>query len=185
MSRSSGGESSTSADPSSSEQSCDTVIYVGPVDDATDGEHPPVYLPSLNSGDNRCAMSKALRGSIVDRQPGKSPLHQAKKDSGSSSSPSRSPQIARKAPKTEAPSKPAEEQWVDGPRFHKSRISQARLQVGRHQRETWVDGPTVAPTSSGYGYMDNHKQGMIRQWVETQSAQVLFRKPLQLDMVID
>lgn len=40
-----GGESSASADPSSSEQSCDTVIYVGPVDDATDGEHPPVYLP--------------------------------------------------------------------------------------------------------------------------------------------
>lgn len=39
------GESSASADPSSSEQSCDTVIYVGPVDDATDGEHPPVYLP--------------------------------------------------------------------------------------------------------------------------------------------
>ena len=56
--------SSSDVDPSSSEQSADTVIYVGPaVDDATDGEHPPVYLPSLNSPDNRCAMSKALRGS--------------------------------------------------------------------------------------------------------------------------
>ncbi|ROT85955.1 putative kinesin-like protein, partial [Penaeus vannamei] len=58
---------SSSVDPSSSEQSCDTVIYVGPGgDDATDGEHPPVYLPALNSGDNRCSMNKALRGSAVD-----------------------------------------------------------------------------------------------------------------------
>ena len=31
---------------------------MGPIDDATDGEHPPVYLPSLNSGDNRCSMVK-------------------------------------------------------------------------------------------------------------------------------
>lgn len=50
-------------DPSSSDLSADTVIYLGPVDEATDGEHPPVYLPGLNSGDNRCAMGKALRGS--------------------------------------------------------------------------------------------------------------------------
>ncbi|XP_050730279.1 kinesin-like protein KIF26B isoform X2 [Eriocheir sinensis] len=58
---------SSSVDPSSSEQSCDTVIYVGPAaDDATDGEHPPVYLPAINSGDNRCSMNKALRGSAVD-----------------------------------------------------------------------------------------------------------------------
>ncbi|RXG69717.1 Kinesin-like protein, partial [Armadillidium vulgare] len=58
---------SSSVDPSSSEQSCDTVIYVGPGgDDATDGEHPPVYLPPINSGDNRCSMKKALRGSSVD-----------------------------------------------------------------------------------------------------------------------
>jgi len=39
---------SSDVDPSSSEQSCDTVIYLGPsIDEATDGEHPPVYLPSL------------------------------------------------------------------------------------------------------------------------------------------
>ncbi|CAG7729923.1 unnamed protein product [Allacma fusca] len=42
---------SSDIDPSSSEQSCDTVIYLGPsIDDATDGEHPPVYLPSLENG---------------------------------------------------------------------------------------------------------------------------------------
>lgn len=36
-------------DPSSSEQSCDTVIYLGPsLDDGTDGENPPIYLPPLD-----------------------------------------------------------------------------------------------------------------------------------------
>nr|CAD7416335.1 unnamed protein product [Timema poppensis] len=59
---------SSDVDPSSSEQSADTVIYVGRSDEATDGEHPPVYIPSLNSGDNRCAMGKALRGSGVEHK---------------------------------------------------------------------------------------------------------------------
>lgn len=55
-------------DPSSSDLSADTVIYVGPsADDATDGEHPPVYIPSLNSGDNRCVMGRVLRGSAAER----------------------------------------------------------------------------------------------------------------------
>lgn len=57
---------SSDVDPSSSEQSADTVIYVGRSTDETDGEHPPVYLPSLTSGDNRCAMGKALRGSGME-----------------------------------------------------------------------------------------------------------------------
>ena len=54
-----GGGSSSSAsdfttDPSSSEQSCDTVIYVGSRDDeGTDAEHPPVFIPNLNSADTR------------------------------------------------------------------------------------------------------------------------------------
>lgn len=54
--------SSEGPDPSSSDLSADTVIYLGPSDDATDGEHPPVYLPSMSSGDNRCApINKALK----------------------------------------------------------------------------------------------------------------------------
>ena len=63
------GGSSEGPDPSSSDLSADTVIYMGPCDDATDGEHPPVYLPSMSSGDNRCAMSKALKGSGSEKQP--------------------------------------------------------------------------------------------------------------------
>ena len=214
--RSSGGETSGSADPSSSEQSCDTVIYVGPIDDATDGEHPPVYLPSLNSADQRCSMSRALRGSSVDHQrhhrlPNGIQLMPAKKATSADqlvpAAPPRSPQqVQRKALAPAAKCQvvqsnangggaAAEEQWIDGPRFNKSRISQA-LVTGRlqqqhpqqQQREMWVDGPPagglVAPTvaapvgsapaiqPTGYGFMDHHKQGMIRQWVETQSAQV-------------
>uniref|UniRef100_A0A1B0AWT8 Kinesin motor domain-containing protein n=1 Tax=Glossina palpalis gambiensis TaxID=67801 RepID=A0A1B0AWT8_9MUSC len=66
--QSTGSSAGSGADPSSSELSADTVIYMGPSDDATDGEHPPVYLPSLSSGDNRGVMSKALKGSGVEKQ---------------------------------------------------------------------------------------------------------------------
>lgn len=49
------------------------------------------------------------------------------------------------------------------------------------QCETWIDGPNIKPataappgTSQGtsYGYMDNHKKSMIRQWVENQTCQI-------------
>ncbi|XP_067009500.2 kinesin-like protein CG14535 [Anabrus simplex] len=84
---------SSDVDPSSSEQSADTVIYVGPSDDATDGEHPPVYLPSLNSGDNRCAMGKALRGSSAETRPtSNNTLVQSGRHSASTSTKQSSPQ---------------------------------------------------------------------------------------------
>ncbi|KAH8260314.1 hypothetical protein KR026_009297, partial [Drosophila bipectinata] len=67
-----GSSAGSGADPSSSEISADTVIYMGPNDDATDGEHPPVYLPSLSAGDNRGVMSKALKGSGLEKPPSKS-----------------------------------------------------------------------------------------------------------------
>lgn len=55
------------------------------------------------------------------------------------------------------------------------------------QRETWIDGPnspiktlaTAAIPGAGqnsngaYGFMDNHKKSMIRQWVENQTTQIL------------
>ncbi|KAH8409525.1 hypothetical protein KR222_007719, partial [Zaprionus bogoriensis] len=53
-----GSSAGSGADPSSSEISADTVIYMGPHDDATDGEHPPVYLPSLSSSP---LLGKALK----------------------------------------------------------------------------------------------------------------------------
>ena len=62
----------TSTDHSSSEQSCDTVIYLGPRDDeGTDAESPLVYLPSLNCEDHRAVMSKVLKGSSAEVPPAK------------------------------------------------------------------------------------------------------------------
>lgn len=68
--------SSSEPDPSSSDLSADTVIYVGHSDDATDGEHPPVYIPNLNSGDNRCSMVKLLKGSNMEGRFSKVPTLQ-------------------------------------------------------------------------------------------------------------
>lgn len=80
--------SSDGPDPSSSDFSADTVIYMGPCNaEETDGEHPPVYLPSLSSEDNRCAMNKVLKGSIAEKQINKTPtkkLNTSKRDSSSS-----------------------------------------------------------------------------------------------------
>ncbi|CAH1406776.1 unnamed protein product [Nezara viridula] len=156
---------SSDVDPSSSEQSADTVIYVGPSEE-TDGEHPPVYIPSLNSGDNRCAMNKALRGSLVEqklksasRSVPASPQRSIPEEKASRKIPK--PVSTRSSPARKAP----EEQWVDGPKILKSRVSEARnIHRGREKRETWVDGP------KGYGFMDTHKKNMIRQWVENQTA---------------
>uniref|UniRef100_A0A182NTX6 Kinesin motor domain-containing protein n=1 Tax=Anopheles dirus TaxID=7168 RepID=A0A182NTX6_9DIPT len=80
------GGSSEGPDPSSSDFSQDTVIYMGPCDDPTDGEHPPVYLPSLNSGDNRCAMNKALKGSVAEKGPSVATPSPKKKTSTASAS---------------------------------------------------------------------------------------------------
>lgn len=86
-----------------------------------------------------------------------------------------------------------EEKWVDGPRLSKSKVHEARhlMRESNHvkQCETWIDGPKLAPntptktlvpsalpgssSTQTYGYMDNHKKSMIRQWVEsTQLSQV-------------
>ncbi|XP_034945741.1 uncharacterized protein [Chelonus insularis] len=141
-------------DPSSSDLSADTVIYVGPgAEDATDGEHPPVYLPSLNSGDNRCAMGRALRGSAVDR-PSKSseersPAHKVTKAVKSltqtaskqtspahSSTPKASP--ARKA----SACKTSSAKVTDSPT--NSKIPVAATSAAGGSDEQWIDGPRIS-----------------------------------------
>ena len=80
----------------------------------------------------------------------------------------------------------SDEQWIDGPRVHKSRIPAVRP-TKSEQDETWVDGPQVSTQSNGtqvsaatsggqgntYGFMDDHKKSMIEKWVEVQTAQVV------------
>ncbi|XP_063531406.1 kinesin-like protein CG14535 isoform X1 [Cydia strobilella] len=147
--------SSSEPDPSSSDLSADTVIYVGPLDDATDGEHPPVYIPHMNSGDNRGVISKALRGSALEHKhksslckviEEKSPVHKLH------SSPKASPmktalQSSNHTPKsspvhsatskltpvkkvcskhTEDVKSTSDEQWIDGPRISKSKLVEVR-----------------------------------------------------------
>lgn len=231
------GGSSEGPDPSSSELSADTVIYVGPSCEETDGEHPPVYLPSLSSGDNRGVMSKALKGSAADKSPMKkvnppksssplpgSPKKYAKVPKLNESSPSHvaaysNQNAPREVPRVKhqpgvskgsnvptpkgspmkRPNPPPssvsqyeglhgmvmpQEQWIDGPRVSRSRVAEARhlLREINHVKsnETWIDGPSATisaaalpqPPAAGYGFMDNHKKSMIRQWVENQSSQM-------------
>lgn len=146
--------SSSEPDPSSSDLSADTVIYVGPLDDQTDGEHPPVYIPHINSGDNRCVLSKALRGSAAEQKhksslskviEEKSPVHKLHFSPKSSplktamhtghtpkSSPvhsvtSKSTPVKKACPKiTDDVKSNSDEQWIDGPRISKSKLVEAR-----------------------------------------------------------
>lgn len=167
---------SSDVDPSSSEQSADTVIYVGPADDtATDGEHPPVYIPSLNSGDNRCAMGKALRGSSVEMRPNARVKHSSPAKSvghrpaeaspvkakpclnSAKSSPARTCKTLGKAEESKtvashsAQANRHEEQWIDGPRISKQKVAEARnILLKEHiiKKETWIDGPMQKPSTA-------------------------------------
>lgn len=140
-------------DPSSSDLSADTVIYVGPsADDATDGEHPPVYIPSLNSGDNRCAMGRVLRGSAAER-PSKIPEERSPAHSKSSKTVKTLTQTASKqtspahsatpkaSPARKNPSsKSASASKVgDSP---SSKIPVATPSGGSD--EQWIDGPRIS-----------------------------------------
>lgn len=84
----------------------------------------------------------------------------------------------------ESPKRVVEEKWIDGPRVSKVKVAEARhlMREINHvkQCETWIDGPNIKPVAStlpgheglSYGYMDNHKKTMIRQWVENQTCQI-------------
>lgn len=189
--------SSSDFDPSSSEQSADTVIYVGPSEE-TDGEHPPVCIPSLNSVDNRGVLSKVLRDSDPDcflrgsRSVPASPYKTAKVLDKPNLSPLVNVGSKKHHPKPSgfhsAHSSPVrtaklqEEQWIDGPRISKSKVAEARnvhlMRNGQKmfgKREMWVDGPMKKGPEIAYGFMDSHKKSMIRKWVENQSMQLQSR----------
>lgn len=138
-------------DPSSSDLSADTVIYVGPsADDATDGEHPPVYIPSLNSGDNRCAMGRVLRGSAAEKpcksSEERSPAHKSSKTvktltqtASKQTSPAHSA-TPKASPARKNSSKSASTSKVnDSPN---SKIPVAASSGGSD--EQWIDGPRIS-----------------------------------------
>lgn len=145
-----GGVGSSDVEPSSSEQSADTVIYVGPSEE-TDGEHPPVHIPSLSSVVSAAAPENRTchpLNKLLGQQAGGS-------SRSTPSSPQRSSSLAAggrtavgcrpngtnsarsspvRTPKTGAAAAAAgcgngrqreqqrpEERWIDGPRISKSR----------------------------------------------------------------
>lgn len=193
------GPSSSDVDPSSSEQSADTVIYVGhnrSNNDETDGEHPPVYIPSLTSGDNRAVMSKALPSKPLPKQLPQTKLLTTSKSVPASpskhadtrtSSPSKSSKTksfsAKSSPCKLLPSKAqVEEQWIDGPKISRSKVAEARMNI-KKEKEMWVDGPRPSKKherhevhAGSYGFLDSHKKNMIRKWVENQTMQVQQKK---------
>lgn len=79
------GSSSSGLEPSSSEMSADTVIYLGPCtnNDETDGEHPPVILPNLSYKGNQCTVVDMPEN--YPKQPQPQP-HTPRKNLNSSSS---------------------------------------------------------------------------------------------------
>lgn len=205
--------------------SADTVIYLGPCpNEETDGEHPPVVLPNLSYNGNQCTVDvpenypkpqattrkvsstpssprvapvrpsqpPVVMAARVHR-PTHSPLHHQQQQ------PQQMPQHHRPAPRGMIHADNiVMEQWVDGPRVARSKISEARhlkREVNRNNKntETWIDGPRMEPKSEakmqqppaisqlptlaskqrGYGFMDTHKKTMIRKWVENQTTEVL------------
>lgn len=110
--------------------------------------------------------------------------HSAASKGSNFPTPKNSPLRRNPAGSHESP-KRSEEKWIDGPRVSKFKVAEARhlMREINHvkQCETWIDGPNIKPvavavttTSQGtsYGYMDNHKKTMIRQWVENQTSQI-------------
>ena len=196
-SRSSGSSDFTSTDPSSSEQSCDTVVYRGHSDGSgTDSEHPPVFIPSLSSGDNRGIMSKALRGSCEE-------MARPRRLSGSKilTNGTISPAGRQSLSPQPHPMSPMRMNYLNGsprspnlPSIRESihqkmplngripgyrqpaeqRINSPRNQQSnpaRNKQEIWVDGVNQNVNKPRmYGYMDEYKANMISHWVENQSG---------------
>ncbi|KAA0183272.1 hypothetical protein HAZT_HAZT002983 [Hyalella azteca] len=140
---------------------------------------------SLNYSNNNSPMFHPLHVGFIRHQPGPAIKPQLKTISASVI-PSQNPnvEISRNG-KQETPS---DEQWIDGPRVHKSRVVASRNNGRSEQQdETWVDGPQMSTQSNGtqvsaatssaqpgtYGFMDDHKKSMIEKWVEVQTAQVV------------
>ncbi|XP_023232024.1 kinesin-like protein KIF26B isoform X2 [Centruroides sculpturatus] len=228
------GIKSGSSDPdytSSSEQSCDTVIYLGnggvPLSDreVTDNEGPPVSLPitskmmktklietethrqhqsiknqedtstnksaansspskqQSNTNQNRAGTNKnvavnkqSFQASNVQDAEQSNTLSKGTPNQNTRKSSAKhrpnptakqdgSTQPAEQKTATKDSTKPqSDELWIDGPRFTKPKFDSRTLH--QLQKEQWVDGPGM------YGYMDDHKQNMIRRWVEEHSHHI-------------
>uniref|UniRef100_T1JB31 Kinesin motor domain-containing protein n=1 Tax=Strigamia maritima TaxID=126957 RepID=T1JB31_STRMM len=180
----------SSSDPdctSSSEQSCDTVIYMGSNGlslsdkDITDNEGPPSATSKISllpTVPEILKFKPQIRDEVKKRdvklaiqQPkvvSESRLQLAKITSLQSESVNDDVSLNDYRGKSATPAfnfcqfATSDECWIDGPRFSKSKL-EARLLP---QTEMWVDGPHM------YGFMDAHKREMIQRWVELQATHI-------------
>ncbi|ROT79338.1 kinesin-like protein [Penaeus vannamei] len=185
-SRSSGGDTSagsSSMDFSSSEQSCDTVIYIGGggPGDATDNEHPPVFMPHHT---NQQMWPIARLRSMEHLRPhsaSPTPAHTRRAASASPTPTSRSVPNGRSHVKPLPPprtvsntSSPANSGKSPGGNFirHQPGVSKVSYNNNTGQQPLLSSfKPQVTP--AGYGFMDDHKKTMIERWVAVQTAQVV------------
>ena len=142
--------SNSEPDPSSSDLSADTVIYLGPsIDDATDNEHPPMLLSNFP-------------------EPKLKPIHKLVQQSPQKTSiKSPSKQSVKSPMKKVALKSVGEEKWIDGPKISKQTLFDRQRSLKVKQNETWIDGPS--PKKLSYGFMDTYKKDMIKKWIETQT----------------
>ena len=170
------------------------MIYVGPKqDEATDSEHPPISTlrqPGKISNTNLCGATvisspaKEHKYHSIKKSPKKSkkvvaenhPRQEEHFVGEASGSPRKQCSVRSK----QLPGSPrwkrvnsadlahsnadSDEQWIDGPRFHKSKVLEGQ-KIKQCELETWIDGPEAT-----YGYMDEMKKCMIRKWVHSQNS---------------
>lgn len=194
--------SSSEPDPSSSDLSADTVIYVGPMDDATDGEHPPVYIPHINSGDNRCVMSKALRGSIDEQRlkttlskviEEKSPVHKLHSSSKSSPMKSNIPHSSSHTPKSSPvhsnslKTTPIKKNLIKThleDNKNKSPLYQNTITISNSD-EQWIDGPRISKHKLVEGrHIIKETQGKKREtWIDGPMQEHTVPLPLETNTI--
>ena len=171
----------STTDPSSSEMSCDTVVFRGHSDGSgTDGEGVPLAMPRLGRALLGSSESLQSRGSRSGRRSGSkiltngaiSPLGGRTNLSPVPRGSPRSPRLGQLAAIQEQPlGKMPLHGRVPGYRQEPAALQRPPVQPAR---EVWVDGmggPSPSPAAPRpYGYMDDFKANMISHWVEHQST---------------
>ena len=191
--------SGTSTNYSSSEQSCDTVVYRGQSDGSgTDGEHPPMFFASRSLVNSR---EGSLRGSLDEiPRPASAGGRRKKILTNGAISPRQCLSPTPRSPRSLS-GLPSIPEVVNGGKMPLSGLvpiqSSQRIRQAAHlnnmqnrnkirqnaikQKEVWIDSsppiqkPTMSPARNqhqplkSYGYMDEHKANMINTWVEHQS----------------
>ena len=166
----SGSSDFTSTDPSSSEMSCNTVVYRGHSDGSgTDGECPPPPPGLMRLRNRNLSGSRILTNGAISPRLSASP-----QPPSSSLSPTSSQYLLSGSPARLTPTLPSIRESPP----NKMPLN-GRVPGYRQPAEIWIDGqrnvqPAVKavaePQPRQYGFMDEFKANMISHWVENQKT---------------